>query len=177
MKTIGFAGTFYTLWDVEVERVNVSLGAWYDKVICTYYKNLSKNLNEAIAKAGTDNVDESLKGKRRSFEYKKPLVVEPSIMTELESLYWILLRNDPAHLVEGVRQSAFDRALELGYIKEIVGNYEHSYWTKAGCDGRNQGIMKEIVVKRNVAYEWKAKLRYNDTWFHSCINKFFIGGI
>ena len=46
MKTIGFAGTFYTLWDVKVERVNVALGAWYDKVTCTYYQNLSKNLDE-----------------------------------------------------------------------------------------------------------------------------------
>ena len=75
MKTIGFTGTFYTLWDVKVERVNVALGAWYDKVTCTYYQNLSKNLDEAIAKAGTDNVDEGLRGKRKSFAYDKPLVV------------------------------------------------------------------------------------------------------
>ena len=124
MKTIGFAGTYYTLWDVTVERVNVALGAWYDKVTCTYYQNLSKNLEEAIVKGGTDNVDESLRGKKKSFQYKNPLVIEPKVMTDCEKLFWVLFRNDNAHLVDGVRQDAFNRCIELGYVSEVKGDFK-----------------------------------------------------
>jgi len=163
MKTIGFAGTFYTLWDVQVERVNVALGAWYDKVTCTYYKNLSKSLNEAIEKAGTSNVDESLRGKRKSFEYKKPLVVEPKIMADCERLFWVLFRNDKAHLAEGVRQAAFDRALELGYLSIIEGDFTQMVY----CTGE--------VIKTNIAYKWIADLRNEDLWRSPTLDKYFIG--
>lgn len=177
MKTIGFAGTFYTLWDIEIERVNIALGAWYDKVICTYYKNLSKDLNEAIEKAGTSNVDENLRGKRRSFEYKKPVVIEPKVMTECEQLYWVILRNDVAHLVEGVRQAAFDRAMELGFISPVEGEYKHEYWETLGYDDRGCAIQEKVVITADVAYKWNHELRWNDQWYHSGINKFFIGSI
>lgn len=165
MKTIGFAGTFYTLWDVEVERVNVALGAWYDKVTCTYHKNLSKNLDEAIAKAGTDNVDESLRGKRKSFGYNKPLVVEPKVMTDCERLFWVLFKNDNAHLVEGVREQAFNRCLELGYITEVSGNFEK--YLEFEEEPRK--------VKGKVAYKFNHRVRYGDTWYSKTLNKFFIG--
>lgn len=165
MKTIGFAGTFYTLWDVKVERVNVALGVWYDKVICTYYQNLSKNLNEAIEKAGTDNVDEGLRGKRKSFSYDKPLVVEPKVMTDCERLFWVLFRNDNAHLVEGVREEAFNRCLELGYITEVNGDFEK--WLEYEEEPRK--------VKGKVAYKFNHPLRYDDVWYSKTLNKFFIG--
>lgn len=163
MKTIGFAGTFYTLWDVKVERVNVALGAWYDKVTCTYYQNLSKNLDEAIAKAGTDNVDEGLRGKRKSFAYDKPLVVEPKVMTDCERLFWVLFRNDNAHLVEGVREQAFNRCLELGYITEVNGNFEK--WLE----------FEEKPRTDKVAYKFNHPVRSDDTWYSNTLNKFFIG--
>lgn len=123
MKTIGFAGTFYTLWDVKVERVNVALGAWYDKVTCTYYQNLSKSLDEAIAKAGTSNVDESLRGKRKSFEFNKPIVIEPNIMTDRERLFRIILVNQKENTFEA-RKEALQRMINLGYIVENDGVYE-----------------------------------------------------
>lgn len=165
MKTIGFAGTFYTLWDVEVERVDVALGAWYDKVTCTYHKNLSKNLDEAIAKAGTDNVDENLRGKRRSFSYDKPLVIEPKVMTDCERLFWILFRNDPSHLVEGVREEAFNRCLELGYITEVNGDFEK--WIEY------QEIPEKVTGK--IAYKFNHPLRSDDVWYSKTLKKFFIG--
>jgi hypothetical protein len=161
MKTIGFGGTFYTLWDVKIERVNVSVGAWYDRVICTYHKNLSKNLEEAIIKAGTDNFDENLKGKKRSFQYDKPLVLEPKLITERGKLAYILLSNDKSHLVEGVRKQAFERALELGYLSELKGQYEH--------------INEEKVYKSEISYKWNGEVRCNDTYFLSTLGVFITG--
>lgn len=163
MKTIGFAGTFYTLWDVESERVNVALGAWYDKVTCTYYQNLSKTLEEAIAKAGTDNVDETLRGKRKSFEYKKPLVIEPKIMTDCEKLFWVLFRNDNAHLVNGVREEAFKRCIELGYIIEVKGDFE-----------KYLDYEKNPIID-TIAYKFNHPLRSEDVWYDNTLKKFFIG--
>jgi len=137
MKTIGFAGTFYTLWDVKVERVNVALGAWYDKVTCTYYQNLSKNLDEAIAKAGTDNVDEGLRGKRKSFEYNTPKVLNPNVMTDREILFRIILVNEKENTLEA-RKEALQRMLDLGY-----------------------------VIKNGNVYEIQGDVRYTDIWHHS----------
>jgi len=137
MKTIGFAGTFYTLWDVKVERVNVALGAWYDKVTCTYYQNLSKNLDEAIAKAGTDNVDEKLRGKRKSFEYNTPKVLNPNVMTDREILFRIILVNEKENTLEA-RKEALQRMLDLGY-----------------------------VIKNGNVYEIQGDVRYTDIWHHS----------
>lgn len=137
MKTIGFAGTFYTLWDVKVERVNVALGAWYDKVTCTYYRNLSKNLDEAIEKAGTENVDETLSGKRKSFEFNKPLVIQPSIMTDRERLFKIILVNEKENTLDA-RKEALKRMIDLGYI-----------------------------IFNNGVYEIQGEVRFNDVWNHS----------
>lgn len=174
-KTIGFAGTFYTLWDVKSERVNVALGAWYDKVTCTYYQNLSKNLEEAIAKAGTDNVDEGLRGKRRSFEYKTALVIEPKVMTDCERLFWVLFANNKEHLVDGVREEAFNRCVELGYVLEVKGNYNHEIWVFKGYDDRGQGIQELVKISSDVAYKFNHSLRTEDTWYSDTLNKFFIG--
>lgn len=137
MKTIGFAGTFYTLWDVKVERVNVALGAWYDKVTCTYCQNLSKNLDEAIAKAGTDNVDEGLRGKRKSFEYNTTKVLNPNVMTDRDILFRIILVNEKENTLEA-RKEALQRMLDLGY-----------------------------VIKNGNVYEIQGDVRYTDIWHHS----------
>jgi len=173
MKTIGFAGTFYTLWDVQSERVDVQVGAWYEKVTCTYYKNLSKNLDEAIIKAGTNNVDETLMGKRRSFEYKKPLVIEPKIMTDCEKLFRILLVNDNAHLVDGVRQDAFNRCVELGYVLEVKGDFSEEEWVFKGYDEEGRAIQELVKYSSDVAYKFNHSLRSEDVWYSE--NKFFIG--
>jgi hypothetical protein len=176
MKTIGFGGTFYTLWDIQVERVNIKLGAWFDKVTCTYHKNLSKNLEDAIIKAGTDNFDDTLKGKKRSFYYNKPIVLEPIVMTEREELAYILLSNDHKHLVEGVRKQAFERALELGYLSELKGDYEHREWVQVGISecGRNV-IQEQKIYKSEISYKWNGEVRCNDTYFLDTLGIFITG--
>jgi hypothetical protein len=175
MKTIGFGGVFYTLWDIKSERVDVALGVWYYEVKCTYYKNLSKNLQDAIDKAGTDNVDESLRGKKRSFVYRKPVVLEPKIMTDNERLFRILLVNDKENLVDGVREEAFKRALELGFITKVSGEFSFTRYVQKGFDSRGQGIIEEVKIEAPEAYKWNGKLRNENTWYEDNSNKFFIG--
>lgn len=153
MKTIGFAGTFYTLWDVESERIDISIGASYNKFTCTYYKNLSKDLNDAILKAGTNNIDETLKGKRKSFEYKTPIKLEPKLITEGERLWRIICVNDRENLEEGVRDLAFEQALKLGHITEMKNENNEIY------------------------FQWNGELRYDDFWTCSTINKNFKGAL
>ncbi len=162
MKTIGFAGTFYTLWDVKSERVDIAPGAWYNKVTCTYYQNLSKNLDEAIAKAGTDNVDEGLRGKRKSFEYKTPVELDPRQMTERERLFRVLLCNDRENLVPGVREAAFNRSLELGFLEPIGGEFSVKDYD-------------DNIHTSEVAYKFTGELRYEDIWVCRTIGKIFIG--
>ena len=160
MLTIGFAGTFYTLWNIESERVNVSLGAWYEKVTCTYYKNLSKNLDEAIKKSGIANVDESLKGKRKSFEFKKPLVIEPKVMTDREILFKIILVNDKENTLEK-RKEALQRLIDLAYMsfdKQQYFNNEFK-WVEVDC------------------YCILGDLRCNDVWYHSQLGIYINGCI
>lgn len=153
MKTIGFAGTFYTLWNIESEKINLGIGASYNKITCTYYKNLSKDLNDAILKAGTDNVDETLKGKRKSFQYKTPIVIEPKLITECERLWTIICVNNREYMVDGVRLQAFEQAKKLGYL--------------TACSD-------EI----GVYYQWNGKLRYNENvWTCSTIDIRFKGTV
>jgi hypothetical protein len=137
MITIGFGGTYYTLWNIESERVDISLGAYYNKITATYYKNLSKDLDQAREKAGTDNFDESLRGKRRSFSYKTPTVLTPGIMTEREQLFRIILCNLRENTYEA-RKEALQRMLDLGYI----------------------------IISSNGLYEIQGDVRYDDVWPH-----------
>jgi hypothetical protein len=166
MLTIGFAGTFYTLWDVTSERVDVALGAWYNKVTCTYHKNLSKDLDEAIVKAGTSNFDETLRGKRRSFEYKKPLVLEPKVMTECEQLFRIIFVNDTPNKVKGVRQAAFNRALELGFITKKYGEFRIFDYTVSS---------NPVIAK--TAYKWNCEsARFpTNVWHSDTLDITFVG--
>ena len=150
MKTIGFGGTFYTLWDVKSDRINLGIGASYNKITCTYYKNLSKDLNEAILKAGIDNFDENLKGKKRSFEYKTPIVLELKLITEAERLWRIICVNDRENMVEGLRLQAFNQALELSHLTECTDD---------------EGIY----------FQWNGKLRYNEIWESSTLKIRFKG--
>ena len=121
-QVIGFAGTFYTLWTVSSERVDVALGAWYNKTTYTYHRNLSKDKDEAIAKSGTNKIDETLRGKRKSFHKKTNLVLEPEVMTERERLFMIVYRNDIENTID-VKKRSLARMLELGYVKVIEGIY------------------------------------------------------
>ena len=137
MKTIGFGGTFYTLWNIESDLINLGIGASYNRITATYYKNLSKNLDEAKIKAGTDNYDECLQGKKRSFSYNTPIVIEPKLITERERLWRIICVNNKEFMFEGVRLQAFEQAKKLGYL--------------TACSD-------EI----GIYYQWNGELRYND---------------
>ena len=163
MTIIGFGGTFYTLWTVTTERVYIDKARWYDKVIHTYHKNLSKDLNEAIAKAGTDKYSENLKGKKRSFEVKQPIQVEPELMTECKELFRIIFVNDKENLVDGVRERAFKQALELGYISEVDCDF-----TKY-----NEDTDTKMVFKK--AYQWNDKLRDKGEWYSKTLGVAFKG--
>jgi hypothetical protein len=152
MKTIGFGGTFYTLWDVESDLINIAPGASYNKVTATYYKNLSKNLEEAKLKAGTDNFDECLQGKKRSFSYNTPIVIEPKLITECGRLWRIICVNNKEYMVPGVREEAFEQAKKLGHLTECIDPEKGVYW------------------------QWNGPLRYDeDIWNCSTMDVWFKG--
>lgn len=151
MKTIGFGGTFYTLWDIQSDLINLGIGASYNRITATYYKNLSKDLEEAKIKAGTDNFDECLQGKKRSFSYNTPIVLEPKLITECGRLWRIICVNDKENMADGVRFQAFEQAKELGYLTECKD-------------------------EEGVYYQWNGKLRFNEgVWKCSTIDVRFKG--
>lgn len=77
MKAIGFANEFYTLWDVTVEPMYVSVNGQHrqsgNKTIRTYFQNLSTNLNKAkdrfteLTGISAPEPDEDLKGISKSW--------------------------------------------------------------------------------------------------------------
>lgn len=150
MTTIGFGGTFYTLWSVKTDLISLGAGISYNKITCTYFKNLSKDLNEAIIKAKTDNFDENLKGKKSSFEYKTQVVIEPKLITEAETLYRIIFVNDKENLVEGIREEVFERCIKLGHLTE--------------CSD-----------EEGVFFQWNGKLRTNCEWESKTLHLRFKG--
>lgn len=86
---IGFGGTFYTLWDVTKEicysTINTANGPQsfpsYERYICTYYKNISKDIDKAKSLHPGVDVVEDLKGSR-SFEYQKLIELEPHLVNK-----------------------------------------------------------------------------------------------
>lgn len=129
-----------------------------------YHKNLSKDLNEAISKSGVSNVDENLKGKRKSFEYKTPVELDPYQMAERERLFRILLCNDRENLVPGVREAAFNRSLELRFLEPIGGEFRVKDYDN-------------YIHNSEVAYKFTGELRDEDIWVCKTIGKIFIGTV
>ncbi len=153
MKTIGFGGTFYTLWDIKSDLINLGEGASYNSITATYYKNLSKDFNEAKIKAGTDNFNECLQGKKRSFYYNTPIILEPKLITECGRLWRIICVNDKENMTDGIRLQAFEQAKKLGYLTEFTD-------------------------ENGVYFQWNGKLRFNDeVWVCSTINIRFRGAV
>jgi len=65
MKTIGFAGTFYTLWEVSKPyKLYINKHTFYMAVDYHYFKNISIDLERAKEKMGDSdyNIDLNLKG-------------------------------------------------------------------------------------------------------------------
>ena len=167
MDTIGFGGTYYTLWYVATEVVHIEAGASYENVIYSYIKNLSKSRDEAIDKAGTNNIDESLRGKKRSFSVKKGIILAPERITEIDRLFRILFRNDSENLVEGVRKSALDQAIKLRYVTKLTGEFSNTNYSTG------------VKAKSKTAYKWNSEMLRNqsDCWVSDCDGDklFFIG--
>ena len=67
MKVIGFAGTYYTGWEITEEDRPLGNGRTYKVYHYFYCQNLSKDPNVARAKWGTDEIDMDLRG-TKSFE-------------------------------------------------------------------------------------------------------------
>jgi hypothetical protein len=170
MKTIGFAGMYYTLWSVETEKVYISVGAWYYKTAYTYYQNLSKDLDQAKEKAKNlgikeFSIDENLRGKKKSFSYNSYTVIEPKLITDAERLYRIIMVNDRENLVAGVREEALKQAWKLGYLEAVRGEFKH-YAEAYGS---------ENIINKG-AYKWKdAKMDTEKVWLSSTLKKTFIG--
>lgn len=79
MKVIGFATSFYTLWDVTEERLYSTIRTANGEVHspagtryhCRYIKNISTDLDKVIELYPDLSIDENLRGKSNSFEYLK----------------------------------------------------------------------------------------------------------
>jgi len=77
MMTIGFAEKFYTLWDVTSEDIysttisanGESHAKSGERVICTYIKNVSTDLDKVKSVYPDLPINEDLRGMSRSFEY------------------------------------------------------------------------------------------------------------
>lgn len=76
MKTIGFATQFYTLWDVEKHPLYSTLVTASGeqrfqsgtRIIYTFYKNISKNLEKVKELYPNTPIDENLRGMTKTFE-------------------------------------------------------------------------------------------------------------
>ncbi len=87
---IGFGGTFYTLWDITKEigysTIKTANGEQsfpsYERYICTYYKNISKDMDKVKTLYPGVDIQEDLKGKSRSFEYQKLIELEPHFINK-----------------------------------------------------------------------------------------------
>jgi hypothetical protein len=79
MEAIGFANTFYTLWDVTEEKLYSTIRTANGEVhfpcgtryICRYIKNISTDLSKVTNQYPNLTVDPTLKGKSNSFDYLK----------------------------------------------------------------------------------------------------------
>jgi len=79
MEAIGFANSFYTLWDVTEEKlfstIRTANGEVHfpsgTKYICRYIKNISTDLDKVTNQYPNLTIDTTLKGKSNSFEYLK----------------------------------------------------------------------------------------------------------
>lgn len=80
MLKIGFANKFYTLWDVNIKPEYTTIAGkdyhTHDVVNASYIKNISMDKQVVISKYPDfeNMLDESLRGKSRSFEYRKNVV-------------------------------------------------------------------------------------------------------
>lgn len=83
-QIIGFATEYYTLWETRTETIYFtdSYGKHHasgQKVINTFIKNVSTDLNKVHALHPGIEIDENLKGQSRSFEYVKAVDLCPEI--------------------------------------------------------------------------------------------------
>lgn len=153
IKTIGFANTFYTLWEVsEPYKVYTSEYSYYMKQDCLYLKNLSKDLETAKAKMGGDYViDLTLRG-HSSFERK----VSDTIYTYEDWQFPV-----GRHTGEDIRECDDVNALWWMFLKMKIWNNEfpaHSF------KQLNPHWVRPVVYARRRLIDLGELVRYNKQW-------------
>lgn len=70
MKVIGFAGKYYTLWEVSSSTVNLGNGKHYITKSYNYLYNISFDKERALKKYPNIEIDEQLRGRTKSFKVR-----------------------------------------------------------------------------------------------------------
>ncbi len=185
---IGFANTFYTLWDVTTTTEYTSGGASYQKVSYTYYQNLSSDENQAIEKAKTMGckdlvIDSELKGVSRSFEKTtKPIYEDWQFRFGKYENDDIRKCNDIDYLKwfysENKNKYACERVLELDDTLDVYGDEimtkERVFEIKKYVDSRNKllemgkrGETIDVTFTSNIGYDFPTvkTLEYGEMLF------------
>ena len=100
--------------------------------------------------------------------------LNPKEITNESELNKIILVNDKRNLVDGVRQDAFERALELGFIQVINEPSKEEVYKDMGWDENGRGIVEKFVYTDDKVYKWESA-KNDEKWYHAGLNKFFIG--
>ena len=115
INTIGFAGTYYTLWKVsEPYEVSVGMYSHYIQTDHTFIQNLSKDLGKAKAKIHVD------------FEINLELRGQSSFFTRGETIEEVPEHLFPYGQLYGTEILISDNIWQLERLTESVGSHKHS---------------------------------------------------
>lgn len=71
MKVIGFAGKYYTLWEVTSSTTDLGNGKHYITKSYTYLQNISFDKEKVLARYPNTEIDEELRGRTKSFKIRR----------------------------------------------------------------------------------------------------------
>ena len=80
MKVIGFAGKYYTLWEVTSSTTDFCNGKHCIIKSYTYLQNISFDKEKVFAMYPNIEIDEELRGRTKSFKsYKETVIQNPYV--------------------------------------------------------------------------------------------------